>query len=50
VLFIINIKSEFPLVESITAPTMFRKGLPRIIDILSSSGISNTTDADGVDI
>ena len=29
--------------QSITAPAVFKKGLPRIIDILSSSGISRIT-------
>jgi hypothetical protein len=29
--------------QSITAPAVLRKGLPGIIDILSSLGISNTT-------
>ena len=32
-----------PLVQSITAPAVFKKGLPRIIDILASSGISRIT-------
>ena len=32
-----------PLLQSITAPAVFKKGLPRIIDILSSSGISRIT-------
>ena len=32
-----------PLLQSITAPAVFKKGLPRIIDILSSSGISSIT-------
>ena len=32
-----------PLLQLITAPAVFKKGLPRIIDILSSSGISRIT-------
>src|SRR3954465_2715872 len=32
-----------PLLQSITDPVVLRKGLPRIIDILSSSGISRIT-------
>src|SRR4051812_21731555 len=32
-----------PLLQSITAPAVFKKGQPRIIDILSSSGISRIT-------
>ena len=39
-LIAINMKSELPLLQSITAPAVFKKGLPRIIGILSSSGIS----------
>ena len=39
----INMKMTLPLVQSITAPTVFKKGHPRIIDILSSSGISRVT-------
>src|SRR6266496_526732 len=31
------------LLQSITAPAVFKKGLPRIIDMLSSSGISSIT-------
>src|SRR3989337_1043149 len=31
------------LLQSITAPVVFKKGLPRIIDMLSSSGISSIT-------
>ena len=32
-----------PLLQSIIAPAVFKKGLPRIIDMLSSSGISSIT-------
>src|SRR3954462_7462450 len=39
----INMKSDIALLQSITAPAVFKKGLPRIIDILSSSGISRIT-------
>src|SRR4051812_22771556 len=39
----LTLKVTFPLLQSITAPAVLRKGLPRIIDILSSSGISDTT-------
>lgn len=42
-LITINMKSDIALVQSITSPAVFKKGLPRIIDILSSSGISRIT-------
>ena len=42
-LITINMKSDIAFGESITALTIFKKGLPRIIDILSSSGISRIT-------
>src|SRR3954467_570348 len=38
-----TMKVTFPLLQSITAPAVLRKGLPRIKDILPSSGMSSTT-------
>ena len=35
-------KVTFPLLQSITEPAMLRKGLPRIMDMLPSSGMSDT--------
>ena len=40
---IIDIKVSLILLQSITAPAVFKKGLPRIINMLSSSGISSIT-------
>src|SRR3954470_9401414 len=37
------LKVTFPLLQSIIAPTVLRKGLPRIMDMLPSSGMSSTT-------
>src|SRR3954465_13421825 len=37
------LKLTFPLLQSIRAPAVLRKGLPRIMDMLPSSGISSTT-------
>ena len=42
-LITIDMKSDLALLQSITAPAVFKKGLPRIIDMLSSSGISCIT-------
>ena len=42
-LITINMKRDIAFVQSIIAPAVLRKGLPRIIDILSSSGISRIT-------
>ena len=42
-LIAINMKSDLLLLHSITAPAVFKKGLPRIVDMLSSSGISSLT-------
>src|SRR3954469_23557196 len=39
--FTLNV--TFPLLQSITAPTVLRKGLPRIMDMLPSSGMSSAT-------
>ena len=38
-----KLKVTFPLLQSITTPVVLRKGLPRIIDMLPSSGMSSTT-------
>src|SRR3954468_2855940 len=38
-----TLKVTFPLLQSITTPVVLRKGLPRIIDMLPSSGMSSTT-------
>ena len=43
ILISINMKSDIAFVQSITAPAVFKQGLPRIIDILSSMGISGIT-------
>src|SRR3954471_2103769 len=43
VFFIVYIEGDFPLLQSITAPAVLRKGLPRMIDMLPSSGMSSTT-------
>ena len=40
VLIAINMKSDIAFVAINNSPAVLRKGLPRIIDILSSSGIS----------
>ena len=40
-LITIDMKVNLLLLQAITAPTVFKKGLPRIIDMLSSSGISS---------
>ena len=42
-LIAINMKVTLLLLQSIIAPAVFKKGLPRIIDMLSSSGISSIT-------
>ena len=42
-LITINMKSDISFVAINNSPTTFRKGLPRMIDILSSSGISTLT-------
>src|SRR5215216_7914777 len=42
-LIAIDMKSDLTFMQSITAPAVFKKGLPRIIDMLSSSGISSIT-------
>ena len=42
-LITINMKSDIAFVAIINIPAVFKKGLPRIIDILSSSGISRIT-------
>src|ERR1043165_7769082 len=38
-----TLKVTFPLLQSITAPTVLRKGLQRIMDMLPYSGMSSTT-------
>ena len=38
-----TLKVTFPLLQSITAPAVLRKGLPRIMDMLPSTGMSSTT-------
>src|SRR3954463_15894617 len=38
-----TLKVTFPLLQSITAPAVLRKGLPRIMYMLPSSGMSSTT-------
>src|SRR3954469_25581472 len=38
-----TLKVTFPLLQSITAPAVLRKGLPLIMDMLPSSGMSSTT-------
>src|SRR3954471_15592143 len=38
-----TLKVTFPLLQSITAHAVLRKGLPRIMGILQSSGMSSTT-------
>ena len=43
VLIAINMKSDIAFVAINNSPCRLRKGLPRIIDILSSSGISRIT-------
>ena len=42
-LIAINMKSEIAFGAINNSPVVFKKGLPRIIDILSSSGISRIT-------
>ena len=42
-LIAINMKSDIAFVAINNSPAVFKKGLPRIIDILSSSGISRIT-------
>ena len=42
-LITIDTKSDLAFIAIITAPAVFKKGLPRIIDMLSSSGISSIT-------
>ena len=42
-LITINMKSDIAFVAINNSPAVFKKGLPRIIDILSSSGISRIT-------
>ena len=42
-LITINMKSDIAFVAINNSPAVLRKGLPRIIDILSSSGISRIT-------
>ena len=42
-LITINMKSDIALSAINNSPVVFKKGLPRIIDILSSSGISIIT-------
>src|ERR1041384_6132168 len=39
--FSFTLKVTFPLLQSITAPTVLRKGLPRIMDMLPSSSMSS---------
>src|SRR4051812_32457344 len=39
----LTLKVTFPLLQSITAFAVLRKGLPRIMDMLPSSGMSSTT-------
>src|ERR1041385_3776762 len=38
-----TLRVTFPLLQSIIAPAVLRKGPPRIIDMLPSSGMSSTT-------
>src|SRR3954468_20428268 len=38
-----TLKVTFHLLQSITAPAVLRKGLPRIMDMLPSSSMSSTT-------
>ena len=38
-----TLKVTFPLLQSITAPAVLRKGLPRMMDMLLSSVMSSTT-------
>src|ERR1044072_761739 len=38
-----TLKVTFPLLQSITEPAVLRKGRPRIMDMLPSSGMSSTT-------
>src|ERR1041384_2282746 len=38
-----TLKVTFPLLQSITAPAVLRKGLPKIMDMLPSLGMSSTT-------
>src|SRR3954463_9007729 len=38
-----TLKVTFPLLQSTTEPAVLRKGLPRIMDMLPSSGMSSTT-------
>ena len=42
-LITINMKNDIALIAINTSPAVFKKGLPRMIDILSSSGISRIT-------
>ena len=42
-LITIDMKGDLLLLQSITAPAIFKKVLPRIIDMLSFSGISSKT-------
>src|SRR3954465_8260004 len=37
-----TLKVTFPLLQSITAPAVLRKGLPRMMDMLPSYGMSST--------
>src|ERR1044072_7034929 len=38
-----TLKVTFPLLQSMIAPALLRKGLPRIMDMLPSSGMCNLT-------
>ena len=42
-LITINMKSDIAFVAINNSPAVFKKGLPRMINILSSSGISRIT-------